>query len=414
MYADIIFDKLQVLAYHYIRVLIHRPVIRSSEALNMRSPSFLAMAESSKHIVQIIQLFSERKLGFSFCLNRNYLLVISGFAILYGAVHYQQKGSLAKESEKLISGVVHELERSGYEKVNVFRRVAEDVVHLEKLVTQDLGTVPAKGSTKTADPISPSTPPNQEGQSLRRRMSSISAKFSQHRKELSAVSLNGIRRANSQSMNSSPSYSSQTPSARFVSPVTTSRKIHTTHTRPYESTSNLEYHNWAYDLPVESNTMPMPIKMQKPSKVKTPTSTDEWIQMLAVMDAVQGAQIYGGGDNTLIAAAASSSAPTITGLGMEGWGLGGYIDPANYDSGTQLGQMQPYKATPPSVSSFSSLSDEGFSSEDSTNKASGSSPSTGTAVDLEISVVDGSVFQEEELRGILAAHQATSFIDDWS
>ena len=168
------------------------------------------MSDSSKHIIQIIQLFSERKLHFAFCLNKNYLLVLSGFAILYGAVHYQQKGSLAKESDKLISGVVHELEKAGYDKVNDFRRIAETIVTIESMVTQDLGTIVSPKRTshspvsaKMDAPISPMASPNPEGQSLRRRVSSISAKFLPHRKENNNPAGGVLRRTNSHNMDSS-------------------------------------------------------------------------------------------------------------------------------------------------------------------------------------------------------------------
>jgi len=372
---------MQVLAYHYTRVLIHRPVVRSSEAAINSSPSFLAMAESSKHIIQIIQLLSERKLGFSFCLDRNYLLIISGFAILYGTVHYQQKGSLAKESEKLVSGVVHELERAGYNKVEAFRGVARTIVHIEKLVTSDLGTVAASKVTHSptntaAAPISPTHPPHPEGHSFRRRMAlitnSVAAKLSPQRKELSAASLNGIRQANNQSMISSLANGSNSISARrnsFGVPHNGAGRIQTAHIRPYESTSNLDSLQWAYDGATQ--TEPLPIQRQDRSKTIT---GDDWTRLLAFVDATQGASIYGGGDHMYIQNSAASSAPTITGLGLgaDGWGLDCYIANNSYDATDQMRKMNPYSAAPPSVSSFSSLGEEVLISDDGMNQVGGS------------------------------------------
>ncbi|KAF8443457.1 fungal-specific transcription factor domain-containing protein [Terfezia claveryi] len=373
-------SPLLVLAYHFTRVLIHRPVIRSNEAAINSSPSFLAMAESSKHIIQIIQLLSERKLGFSFCLDRNYLLVISGFAILYGTVHYQQKGSLAKESEILISRVIHELERAGYNKVNDFRKVAETIVHVEKLVTSDLGTVTASkvipSPTNTvAAPISPPDPIRPEGHSFRRKMTlitnSVAVKICPQRKDLSAAPLNGIRRANDQSMASGLANGPNSIPPRrnsFGVPHNGVGRIQTAHIQPYESTSNLDSLQWAYDGATQAA---LPIQKQDRSKTIT---GDDWTRLLAFVDATQGANIYGGGDHTYIQNSAVSSAPIITGLGSgaDGWGLDCYIANNSYDATDQMKRMHPYSATPPSVSSFSSLNEEGLVSDDGMNLSVGS------------------------------------------
>ncbi|RPB22703.1 hypothetical protein L211DRAFT_788167 [Terfezia boudieri ATCC MYA-4762] len=365
-------SPLLVLAYHYTRVLIHRPAIDSS-------PSFLAMAESSKHIIQIIQLLSERKIGFSFCLDRNYLLIISGFAILYGTIHYQQKGSLAKESEMLISRVIHELERAGYNKVNDFRKVAETIVHVEKLVTSDLGTVTASKvthpptNTVTA-PFSPPYPIRPEGHNFRKKMTlitnSVAIKISPQRKELSTASLNGIRRANDQSMASGlENGPNPIPPRRnsFGVPHNGVGRIQTAHIRPYESTSNLDSLQWAYD----GATLAEPLSIQKQNRPKA-IAGDDWTRLLAFVDATQGTNNYGGGDHMYIQNSAASSAPIITGygLGADGWGLDCYVANNSYDATDQMRRRM--NAIPPSVSSFSSLSEEGMISDDSVNLSVGS------------------------------------------
>ena len=43
----------------------------------------VALASSSKHIIQIVQLLEERRMSFSFCLNKNELLLLAGFGLLY-------------------------------------------------------------------------------------------------------------------------------------------------------------------------------------------------------------------------------------------------------------------------------------------------------------------------------------------
>lgn len=119
-------SPLLILAYHYCRILIHRPVIGSG--LSSESGSLHSISESSKCIVQIIQLLTERKLGFSFCLNRNQLLAICGITLLYSALDYQQNGVLRKDSQKLLCAVVEELEKDHCFATKQFRLIAAKVM----------------------------------------------------------------------------------------------------------------------------------------------------------------------------------------------------------------------------------------------------------------------------------------------
>jgi hypothetical protein len=74
------------LTYHYVRSLIQRPVICASLGPRSQS-SMLTMANSCKHMVQIMQLLDERGMSFSFCLNRDELLVLAGFGLLFQVRH---------------------------------------------------------------------------------------------------------------------------------------------------------------------------------------------------------------------------------------------------------------------------------------------------------------------------------------
>lgn len=89
------------------------------------------MADSSKCIIQIISLLSERRLGFSFCLNRNTLLLSCGFSLLYAALDYQQDGGLFKDTQKLVNVVLEELERDNCLMAKQFRIIAKVIVNIE-------------------------------------------------------------------------------------------------------------------------------------------------------------------------------------------------------------------------------------------------------------------------------------------
>lgn len=193
--------------------------------MNVSGPSFLPFFESSESIIKIITRLSERGLGFSFCLNRNHLLIISGFAILSSAVHCQHNGSSLRGICKLISRVIHELEMAGSSSVYHFRKVAEAIVHVENLTANDLGTfVGSKEPDSTlhdvGTPISPTSLQNLEMQSLR-EVTPLSeftvARVNRQIETLSTASLNSTRRVDAQIMTSSPRSTSQATPRRSSS-----------------------------------------------------------------------------------------------------------------------------------------------------------------------------------------------------
>lgn len=111
------------LTYHYIRSLIHRPAVCSS--LGSRSASSLmAMAGSCKHVVQIIQLLVERGLSFSFCLNKEELLVLSGFGLLYQGLDLEDGSKILKDNQRMLAITIGQLDKIKAPAAMEFRRVA--------------------------------------------------------------------------------------------------------------------------------------------------------------------------------------------------------------------------------------------------------------------------------------------------
>lgn len=68
--------------------------------------SLFAVGESSKHIVQIIQLLEERSMSFSFCLNKTDVLVLCGTSLLYQSLDLKQDSKLMKDAERLVNDVI--------------------------------------------------------------------------------------------------------------------------------------------------------------------------------------------------------------------------------------------------------------------------------------------------------------------
>lgn len=83
----------------------------------------VAVGDSCKHIVQIIQLLDERKLSFSFCLNRNEVLVQAGFGLLFQTLNLDRDGKLIKDCNRLTCAVMDMLDLGTAAGAHEFRRV---------------------------------------------------------------------------------------------------------------------------------------------------------------------------------------------------------------------------------------------------------------------------------------------------
>lgn len=109
------------LTYHFIRTLIHRPAVCASMG-DRSASSLMAMAGSSKSIVQILQLLSERGLSFSFCLNKEELLVLSGFGLLYQGLDLDNSSKVLQDNQKMLAVTIAQLDKIKAASASNFRR----------------------------------------------------------------------------------------------------------------------------------------------------------------------------------------------------------------------------------------------------------------------------------------------------
>ncbi|KAJ5158201.1 Transcription factor [Penicillium coprophilum] len=97
------------LVYYFIRSLIHRPAVCYADG-NIRSPSVLALSDSAKHIIQILELLDERRLCLSVCINRRELIFFSGLGLLWQMLDVKTDSKLGKESQKLLGTAMQYLQ----------------------------------------------------------------------------------------------------------------------------------------------------------------------------------------------------------------------------------------------------------------------------------------------------------------
>jgi hypothetical protein len=146
------------LTYHFIRALIHRPAVCAS--LGPRaSSSLLAVAGSSKHVIQIIELLSERGLSFSFCINKDELLVLSGLGLLFQSLDLGENSKLVKDNQKMTSTVVQILTKTKAPSASEFQKLTPSVptVPTQSTAHQQHPALSRHNSDGAVQPVSLST-----------------------------------------------------------------------------------------------------------------------------------------------------------------------------------------------------------------------------------------------------------------
>lgn len=118
------------LVYYYIRSLVHRPAVCFADE-QIRSPSVLAVSDSSKHIIQILELLDERRLCLSVSINRKEIVLMSGLGLLWQTLGLKRDSKLAKESQKLLSTVIDQLKLESASAATEFSNVAGILVSLD-------------------------------------------------------------------------------------------------------------------------------------------------------------------------------------------------------------------------------------------------------------------------------------------
>ncbi|KAJ5664416.1 Transcription factor [Penicillium longicatenatum] len=188
------------LVYFFIRSLIHRPAVCFANE-NLRSRSILAMSDSSKHLIQILQLLDERRLCLSFSLNRKELVYFAGLGLLWQTTGLKRDSKLAKESHKLLATATQQLGTESAAAAAEFAQLVNTLMPIDKQANE------------MAAPNKPSKSPKKQLQSLKSRISSSMGR-DQTSKQASPSRRNTVSGATPAGVQSlrSPSWNSLPPS----------------------------------------------------------------------------------------------------------------------------------------------------------------------------------------------------------
>lgn len=114
----------------------------------------MSISDSSKRIVQIIQLLEERNMSFSFCLNKLDNLALCGLTLLYQVVDFKQDSKLTRDIGRLVNASIKTLNKTKAPGCVDLARVATLLITLD----ESLRVSPSSGSPR--DESMPA-PPNQ-------------------------------------------------------------------------------------------------------------------------------------------------------------------------------------------------------------------------------------------------------------
>lgn len=144
------------LVYYYIRTLIWRPAVGSSLG-SKAAPAVMAISESGKHMVQIIELLEERKMSFSMCMNKPDLLILCGMAVLYQSMDLKQDSKMMKDTERLINEVIKIADCAKAPGCYDFKRIAATLVSVDDAPISATRTIPKLSMTAPTRRPSPSS-----------------------------------------------------------------------------------------------------------------------------------------------------------------------------------------------------------------------------------------------------------------
>jgi hypothetical protein len=304
--------------------LIHRPAVGSTLGAKASS-SVLSLADSSKHIVQIVQLLEERSMSFSFCLNKNEVLTLCGLSILYQGLDLKPGSSLMKDGQRLVCTVIKYLDKAQAPGAVDFRKLAASIILVDAAIAQRAleHSMGAPISSKAA-PLPSMSRKEALQQASRYPLSDVELLQQQQerlrRSTMPNISMHGIGRHSNNSHSSLESIQSDSPMSRREYRSSSSSQLPPSHIPKRHSSSqkskpNLDYlslSNTAANSQPHSPPVARSSLNQKQSQVQqfyTPTylsaspqkgssvTPSEWESLLSTLDGGQSNiydAVYGG------------------------------------------------------------------------------------------------------------------------
>jgi len=226
-------------------------------------------------------------MSFSMCLNKNEILLLSGFGLLFQGVELDRDGKLIRDSQKLVSSAAEILERNSAPCAFEFKRVACSVMAIERSPTVSTGGSQTTPSARRASDGSMHAQ-QKNSKSTRKQLHAIASRFSFNNKTPSdtltprrstvpAVAPTLLQFARNGSTNSIVSVSSEPDLQQGNSSASSTS---TQRTKPRFSATT--------DLP-NLDYLPLGSDVNLPSHTKSAPAVTDWDRLLGFIDSTQPA-----------------------------------------------------------------------------------------------------------------------------
>ena len=247
--------------------------------------SIVALADSSKHIIQIVQLLEERRMSFSICLNKDEVLLLTGLSLIIQGLGINQEGKLMHDNQRLVSSVITILERNSFSGAATFKKLACSTIVIDQFVKPPSPADSCRTSRK--DSIAGSLGRQAISKYARQRLQAVASRFSLTTTQSTKPEMSGPRRSTVPSLSTGLALHSRNLSQASVSSVRSEPIYRPAHSplqaaqsqinSTYTNGPNLDYLSFSNDEP--------PLTPGYTANVEAPTATSEWESLLDFIDA---------------------------------------------------------------------------------------------------------------------------------
>lgn len=355
------------------------------------SASTIVLAAAAKHVVQILELLDERRMNFTFPVNKTALLLFSGFSLLWQCLELEDNSKIIKDNQKTLTSLIEMLNQDNPTAGIEFLRIASSLVTLA-VRCQTTPPVLESHTAATTLPNPMPAPTEIKSKSARKSLQAITSRFPSFAKQFRLD--DASRRATVPLENTMAAVS---PNQRSLSTLSLS----STRSTPVLPTYDLLRNQQTIDVPHHVNLDYFPIGEDDATTHSSSTATIQakhlsnanlgdtsWEQLLSTMDTA-GSNMFSGNlgshacHPSMNGLSVSPGACNLSMSGSQEWGPG---PPSLDDSWASLSavdlSMNPNKApVPQSVLSFSEESltsgdDLVFSATGSNNGSTATNDST--------------------------------------
>lgn len=134
-------------------------------------------------MVQVVQLLQERGLSFSFCLNKDEVLVLSGFGLLFQRLTLDPNSKILKESSKMVAAVVDILTKCEAPCAPEFTKLTKPFLPTAEAATAtkpptSQGQLKSKATRQSSEISPPSSRPTSLQASTKKQLKALASRFS--------------------------------------------------------------------------------------------------------------------------------------------------------------------------------------------------------------------------------------------